>query len=153
MRYWIMKSEPRSYSIDDFEEEGTTPWEGVRNYQARNFMMRDMRVGDPILFYHSNKPPLGVAGVGKIVSRPYPDWTALDPSSKYFDQRATKDRPIWYLVDVAFEERFNGFVLLKEMRVHPDLQDMLLLKKGMRLSIQPITKKHFDVIVSLGKTL
>lgn len=153
MHYWIMKSEPKSYSIDDFAKEGMSPWEGVRNYQARNFMMKDMRKGDLIIFYHSNTPPIGAAGLGKIISEPYPDDTALDPKSKYFDKRATEDRPIWYHVDVEFLEKFPRFVHLKEMREEPELSDMMLLRKGSRLSIQPIEKRHYNKIVKMSRDI
>ncbi len=152
MRYWIMKSEPKSYSIDDFAKEGFSPWEGVRNYQARNFMMQDMEIGDLIIFYHSNTPPLGAAGLGKIISKPYPDDTALDPESIYYDKRASVERPIWYHVDVQFLEKFPHFVLLKQMREIPELQDMMLLRKGSRLSIQPITKTHFTTICTQARS-
>jgi predicted RNA-binding protein with PUA-like domain len=106
MRHWLMKSEPESYSIADLERNGSTSWEGVRNYQARNFMRDDMRVGDPVLFYHSNASPPGVAGLARVSRESYPDHTSLDPGSPYFDPRATAAEPRWYMVDIEFVERF-----------------------------------------------
>ena len=151
MRYWVMKSEPKSYSIDDFEEEKITPWEGVRNYQARNFMMWEMSVGDLLIFYHSNTPPLGAAGVGKVVSAPSPDPTALDPASRYFDPRASLKRPIWYLIEIAFVYRFAHFVPLCEMRSEPLLEGNMLVRKASRLSVQPLTEEGFHAICAMGQ--
>lgn len=150
MQYWLMKSEPNTYSIDDLEKDRTTCWKGVRNYQARNFMRDKMEIGDLVLFYHSNSQPPGVAGIAKVVKKAYPDSFTQDPKSKYFDPKASEENPIWMMVDIEFVEKFKKLASLPEIRKVSDLQDMLLLKKGMRLSIQPITKKHFTKIQELG---
>src|SRR5690606_13531408 len=121
VRHWLMKSEPDVFSIDDLARVGVEPWNGVRNYQARNYMRDQMRVGDLVLFYHSNADPPGVAGVGRICREAYPDHTALDPASEYHDPRATPGNPIWCMVDVEFVEKFPRLVSLDEMRAHPDL--------------------------------
>lgn len=149
--YWLMKSEPESYSIEDLKRDGKTAWEGVRNYQARNFMKDRMHIGDLVLFYHSNAKPPGVAGIGKICSHPYPDATALDPNSRYFDPKASKDHPIWFLVDVAFVEQLPRLISLDEIRQLPECSNMALLKPGQRLSIQPVTKAEFDTIKNAAK--
>lgn len=146
-----MKSEPGAYSIDDLESDGITPWDGIRNYQARNFMRDQFCVGDAVLFYHSNANPPGVVGVARVASTPYPDHTALDKKSAYHDPRATKKDPIWIMVDVAFKSKFPRLVPLEEMRREPKLSDMLLIKKGVRLSIQPVTKRQFDTICRMSK--
>ncbi|MCB1111798.1 MAG: EVE domain-containing protein [Chlamydiales bacterium] len=150
MRYWLMKSEPETYSIDDLKREGVSSWDGVRNYQARNFMRDEMRVGDRVLFYHSNARPPGVVGVAEVCSTPYPDHTARDKKSPYFDVKATEENPIWMMVDIKFVKKFSEMVSLDEMRQMPEVQDMILLKKGQRLSVQPIEKKHYTAIVKRG---
>lgn len=139
MKHWLMKSEPESYSIDDLKRDGTTWWEGVRNYQARNFMMKDMNVGDFILFYHSNAEPPGIAGLA-IVSKP------AEP-----DKSANDKKPIWFCVEVKFKEKFKKFVALEEIKSEKYLNDMLVVKKGQRLSVQPVEKKHFDKIIEMAK--
>lgn len=151
MRYWLMKSEPTSYSIDDLQKQGKTAWEGVRNYQARNFMRDGMKVGDMALFYHSNATPSGVAGVCRISKASFPDNTALDPKSQYYDPKASKENPIWMLVEVEFVEKFPHFVSLEKIKQIPKLADMLVLKKGIRLSVMPIEKHHFTLIRKLGQ--
>lgn len=150
-QYWLMKSEPDAYSIDDLEREGKTAWEGVRNYQSRNFMRDSMRVGDGVLFYHSSVEPIGVAGVGRVASPSYPDRSALDPKSQYFEPKATPDNPIWMLVDVAFVERFAQVVKLEELKADPSLERLMVCKRGARLSIQPVSPEHFRRIVALGR--
>ena len=151
MRHWLMKSEPGTYSIDDLQREGDTPWEGVRNYQARNFMRDEMKVGDLVLFYHSNAKPPGVAGVGKVCREAYPDSFAWDTKSAYHDPRASPDNPIWQMVDVSFVDKFAAVVPLDVLKRKPALKDMLVVKKGMRLSIQPVTEAEFDVVLAMGK--
>src|SRR5690625_411312 len=116
MRYWLMKSEPGSYSIDDLERDGRTHWDGVRNYQARNFMRDEMRPGDRVLFHHSNAKPPGVAGIAEVVREAYPDHTARDPKSRYFDPKASDDDPRWFMVDIAFVETFDRFVPIGTLR-------------------------------------
>lgn len=148
--YWLMKSEPDVYSIDHLKHDGTTKWDGVRNYQARNFMRDDMAVGDRMLFYHSNAKPPGVAGSGRISKRGIPDTSALDTSSDYYDPKASLENPIWITVEVTFVEKFAHFVSIQELKNHPELADLRVLQKGSRLSITPLTKKEFELITRLG---
>lgn len=149
MQYWLMKSEPSVFSIDDLAAlpKQTDHWDGIRNYQARNFMRDQMQVGDKVLFYHSNADPNAVVGTAVIASKPYPDHTAWDPKSKYFDKRSTQEAPVWMMVDVRFESRFDVPVSLGELREVPGLEDMLLLKKGQRLSIQPVTEAEYGIVL------
>ncbi len=151
MKYWLMKSEPNVYSIDDLENDGITHWEGVRNYQARNYMRDDMKIGDLALFYHSNAKPPGVAGIGRVCKESYPDYFSWDPNSHYFDAKSSPDNPRWFMVDVEFVEKFDDIVSLDELKEHPALDGMLVIKRGMRLSVQPVEKKHFDIVVEMGK--
>ena len=150
MKYWLMKCEPSVYSIDHLKNDGFSVWEGVRNYQARNFMRDEMKVGDLALFYHSNATPSGVAGICRVCKEAIPDYTAWDPKSQYFDARASVEKPIWMMVEVEFVEKFPRFVPLPEIRKTAGLDDMELLKTGSRLSIQPVTHKHFEIIKKLG---
>lgn len=150
MKYWLLKSEPDTYSIDDMEKDGQCFWEGVRNYQARNIMRDEMKVGDLALFYHSNAKPPGVVGIVRICKEAYPDHTAQDPKSKYYDPKAHPDKPIWMMVDVEFVEKFPKLIPLNDLKEHPKLNGMLLTKKGTRLSVQPVSPKHFEVIRSLA---
>jgi predicted RNA-binding protein with PUA-like domain len=150
MNYWLMKSEADVYSIDDLARDGVTPWDGIRNYEARNLMRDRMRRGDLILYYHSNTSPPGVAGIARVASEPYPDALQFDPKSTYFDPASTPENPRWILVDVAFEARLPRLVPLDEIRVHPQLQDMTLLKR-MRLSVQPVEKRAFEIIRVMGE--
>ena len=145
-----MKSEPDVYSIDDLARDGTTSWSGVRNYQARNFMRDDMKVGDLVLFYHSNAEPPGVAGIAKVVRTAHPDLTALDPRSPYHDLKATPENPIWQMVDVGFVAAFKRIVSLDELRADPALAGMLVIKRGMRLSVQPVDPAHFKRVESMA---
>jgi predicted RNA-binding protein with PUA-like domain len=149
-RYWLMKSEADVYSIDDLARDGKTPWDGIRNAEARNLMRDRMRPGDLILYYHSNAAPSGVAGIAKVASEPYADGLQFDPGSRYFDETSDPDRPRWILVDVAFVERFPRLVPLDEIRAHPLLQEMALLKR-MRLSVQPVEPDAFEIIRELGQ--
>ncbi len=150
-RYWLMKSEPDVYSISDLEREGRAEWDGVRNYQARNFMRDDMKVGDGVLFYHSNAKPPGVAGVARVCRTGYPDHTALDPQSDYHDPKATDDNPRWYMVDVEFVEKFPELVALDTLKQTAGLEAMMVTKRGMRLSVQPVTRQEFDIVLKLGR--
>ncbi len=149
-RYWLMKSEPSAYSIDDLAREKASPWECVRNYQARNFMLHDMKVGDEVLFYHSNAEPTGIAGLAKVGSEPKPDKTQFDRKSEYFDPKATKESPRWHCVDVNFVEKFPRVLDLSLLREQKSLKDMMLLRKGSRLSIQPVTAEEFACILKLA---
>jgi predicted RNA-binding protein with PUA-like domain len=150
MKYWLMKSEPSCFSIDDLKSAKSTLWDGVRNYQARNFMMNDMKPGDLVLFYHSSAEPPGAAGVAQVSSPAEPDVTALDSDSEYFDAKATLANPIWYCVRIKFKKKFQREVSLDEMRQQKGLQDMALLKRGNRLSVQPVTEKEFQIVCELG---
>lgn len=149
-RYWLMKSEPNTYSIDDLARDGRTTWEGVRNYQARNFMRDDMRVGDEVLFYHSSAKPPGVAGLARVVREGYPDPTARDPSSDYYDPKASDEDPRWFMVDIEFVEKLPRFIPLAELNETAGLEEMLVNRKS-RLSVQPVEKEHFDIVKRMGK--
>ena len=149
-RNWLMKSEPEVYSIDDLRRDGRTSWEGVRNYQARNFMRDDARPGDNVLFYHSNADPPGVAGLATVTRGGYPDPSARDPGSDYFDPKASDQDPRWYMIDVAFGEKFPAVVPLDTLRQTPGLEKMLVINKS-RLSVQPVTDEEFRIVVGLGR--
>ena len=149
-KYWLMKSEPNTYSIDDLARDGRTHWDGVRNYQARNFMRDEMKVGDGVLFYHSNANPPGVAGIARVVREGYPDHTAQDPNSKYFDPKASDEDPRWFMVDIEFVEKFDELVPLETLRQTPGLEEMLVTKKS-RLSVQPVRPEEFEIVVGLGR--
>ncbi len=150
MRYWLFKSEPSCFSIDDLEYSpgATTPWDGVRNYQARN-LMQSMKKGDLGFFYHSGKNPHIIALV-EVVREAYPDGTAQDPASGHYDPRATPDAPLWYMVDVKLIRRFEKPLFLQDLRSDPVLEGMELLRRGSRLSVQPVEKAHFEHILSLA---
>lgn len=149
MQYWLMKSEPDVFSIDDLAQKKVSLWDGVRNYQARNFMMNSMKLGDVVLFYHSNAEPPGIAGLAKISRAAQPDPSQFDKKSEYYDAAATVQKPRWYCVQVAFVKKFKKLLSLDEIRKTKSLQSMLVIKKGQRLSIQPVTKAEFDVIEKL----
>ncbi len=149
MASWLLKSEPSVYSIDDLRRDGRTPWEGVRNYQARNFMRDTMRVGDRVLYYHSNASPPGVAGLAEVVRAAYPDPTARDPASPYFDPKASDDDPRWHLVDVGWVETFPSLVPLDLLRTTPGLEQMPAVNRS-RLSVQPVTDAEFEIVRRLG---
>ena len=149
-RYWLMKSEPSAYSIDDLKRDKSTLWEGVRNYQARNFMMKEMKIGDEALFYHSNADPPAAVGVAEVSGLAEPDPTQFDASDCHYDPKAAPSNPIWYCARVKFKQKFAREVPLPEMRARKDLQNMMLLQKGSRLSIQPVTGKEFKIICDLG---
>lgn len=150
-RHWLMKSEPSTYSIQDLRRDGRTPWEGVRNYQARNFMRDELSVGDKVLFYHSSATPTGVVGLGEVVREAYPDHFALDRESPYFDPKATADNPRWMMVDVGFVEEWAAPVTLAELKQDAALEGMLVTKKGQRLSVQPVEPAHYARVVALGR--
>ncbi len=147
MNYWLMKSEPEVYSIDDLARDGKTMWDGVRNYQARNFMRDKMKAGDLVFYYHSNAEPAGIAGIAKVASKPYLDPTAFDKNDVHYDPKSKKENPSWYLVDVAFVRKFKEFLSLEDLKQIPELKDMLLLQKGSRLSVQPVSVKHWKFIL------
>ena len=149
MNYWLMKSEPDAYSIDDLERDGREMWDGIRNYQARNMMRDDMRIGDEVFFYHSNCKEPGIVGIAKVASEPYPDPTQFDRSSKYYDPKSNEDDPRWCLVDVEFIRKTERNISLAEIKSTKGLDGLLLTRKGNRLSIMPVDNKHWRKILSL----
>ena len=149
-QYWLMKSEPGAYSIDDLERDGTTYWDGVRNYQARNLMRDRMRIGDGVLYYHSNAKPTAVAGLAHVCSASYPDPTQFDPNDPHYDPKSDPENPRWYLVDIEFERKFDEPVTLAELRQRPDLEGMALLRRGQRLSVQPVTAREWRIVCQMG---
>ena len=150
MAYWLMKSEPDVYSIDDLRRDGREMWDSIRNYQARNMMRDDMRIGDKVFFYHSNCKEPAIAGIAKVASKPYPDSTQFDKKSRYFDPKSTQDEPRWILVDVEFVRKFKKPITLAEIKANKDLEDMILVRRGNRLSIMPIEKNHWDLILTMA---
>ncbi|MGJ8652626.1 MAG: EVE domain-containing protein [Opitutaceae bacterium] len=152
MNYWLMKSEPDVFSFDDLKARSgqTEPWDGVRNYQARNYMRDEMKVGDLILFYHSNAKPPGVAGIAEVASQPYPDPTAFDVQSKYHDPKSDPENPRWILIDVKYNSDIQRLVSLEEMKGMPELEEMRVLQRGCRLSITPVTETEFNAIRKAG---
>lgn len=152
-KYWLVKTEPSTYSIQDLanEPKQTTCWDGVRNYQARNMMRDDMKVGDRVLVYHSNANPPSVAGVARVVREAYPDHTSWDPQDNHYDPKSTAENPRWFMVDIRLEEIFAESLSLDSLREVAALREMELLRKGSRLSVQPVRKKEFDCILKLAK--
>lgn len=150
-RCWLVKSEPAAFSVDDLARapRQTTCWDGVRNYQARNFL-REMRVGDQVLFYHSNADPPAVAGVARVVKEAYPDPTAFDPQDRHFDPKSHADVPTWYMVDIRLVRKFHRPLGLDELRKVRGLAGMELLRTGSRLSVQPVSAAHWAVILKLA---
>ena len=151
MNHWLMKVEPSVYTIDDLQRDGSTSWEGVRNYQARNFMRDQMKLGDKVLFYASSADPSGVTGVAEISREAYPDKFATQKGHEYFDPKATKDDSIWVMVDIAFVEKFKHIVPLDMLKATKGLENMVVTKKGSRLSIQPVTKSEFHIVVKMAR--
>lgn len=145
-----MKSEPGEYSIDDLKKERTACWDGVRNYQARNFMRDDMKVGDGVLFYHSNASPTGVVGVAKVAKESYPDPTQFEKGHAHEDPKSNRDDPRWCMVDVAFVERFPNVVTLADLKADEQLEGMPVRRRGQRLSVQPVERVHFRRVIKLG---
>lgn len=151
MKYWLMKSEPDAFSIDDLARAGSEPWSGVRNYQARNFM-KEMKVGDGVLFYHSSTAVPGVVGLAEVVSGVYPDPTQFDKKSEYFDPKSTREEPRWALVDVGFKRKFKHIVSLEQLKAAAErLEGFALLQRGSRLSVMPVTPGQWQTILSLEK--
>lgn len=152
MNHWLLKSEPDAFSIDDLASRprGTAPWDGIRNYQARNYMRDGMRKGDLAFFYHSSCATPGIVGICEIVSGAYPDHTAFDPASKYFDADSDPGEPRWLMVDVKFRRRTRRLISLEEIKQHADrLEGFALIRRGNRLSIMPVDKPHWDLIMAL----
>jgi predicted RNA-binding protein with PUA-like domain len=150
-QYWLVKSEPEAYSIEDLERDGTTTWEGVRNYQARNYIRDRMKPGDRVLFYASNTEPAGVTGIAEVSRGGYPDHFAFDNRHEYFDPKSNPTGPTWYMVDLRFVERFPAIVPLARLKATPGLEKMVVLQRGSRLSVQPVTKEEFDLVSRLGR--
>lgn len=150
MNYWLMKSEPEEFGIDDLKkrENKTEHWDGVRNYQARNMMRDQMKKGDLVFFYHSNCDEPGIVGIAKIIREGYPDFTAFDPNDKHYDPKSDPDNPRWYMVDVKFVRKLKRTITLRELKEDPNLSDMPLVRKGNRLSVMPVTKKQWDLVLS-----
>ena len=151
-RYWLMKCEPAAYTIEDLERDGSTTWEGVRNYQARNSMRDDMKIGDGVLFYASNAEPSGVSGVAEISREGYPDPFAFQKGHHYFDPDSDPGNPTWYMVDIRFVERFPGVIPLAALKATPGLEKMVVTQKGSRLSVQPVTPQEFEIVLALGRS-
>lgn len=151
-KYWLMKSEPDVFSFDDLKAapNSTTHWDGVRNYQARNLMRDEMKIGDPVLYYHSSCDVPGVVGVAEVVKEAYPDPTQWDPKSHYYDEKSTPENPRWFMVDIKWKEPFRRTITLEEMKNMPELAEMKVVQRGQRLSVQPVEKQHFDRVVALG---
>ena len=151
-KYWLFKSDPEVFSWEDLANspKQTTYWDGVRNYQARNLLRDEVQTGDLVLFYHSQVKPPAVMGTARVVTSGYPDFTAQDPDSGHFDPKATRDKPIWYMVDIQLEQAFRRAVPLNELRRTSGLENMELLRKGSRLSVQPVRPEEFEIITRLG---
>jgi len=153
MNYWLFKSEPETFSIDDLRSrpKQTEHWDGVRNYQARNFLRDEITVGDSGFFYHSNCPTPGIVGCFDIVKAGYPDFTAFDAKSDHFDPASTPEKPRWFMVDVRFKKKFDRIISLEEIKHHPLLKTMLVARRGNRLSITPVSEKEWEIILELAK--
>lgn len=151
MQYWLMKSEPETFSIDHLKNapNKTHCWDGVRNYQARNYMRDAMQIGDKVFFYHSNCKVPGIVGIAEIVSHSYPDYTAFDPKSKYYDLKSTTDKPRWFMRDLKLIRKFKNIISISELRSNPDLDNMVILRQGNRLSITPVTSYEWHCIVKM----
>jgi predicted RNA-binding protein with PUA-like domain len=149
-KYWLIKSEGDCYSIDNLKKDKKTSWTGVRNYQARNFMKDEMSVGDLALFYHSNSKPSGIYGIAKVVSKPHPDNSQFDKQDEHFDPKSKIEHPLWICVDFSFIKKFKNPISLVELKQDPKLEGMYIRRKGDRLSIQPVSKKHFEYITKLA---
>jgi predicted RNA-binding protein with PUA-like domain len=150
-QYWLMKCEPEAYTIQALARDGVCSWEGVRNYQARNFMRDQMQVGDGVLFYASNADPSGVTGLAEVSRAGYPDHTAWKKGHEYFDEASTKEKPIWFMVDITFVEAFPAVVPLDVLKATKGLDGMMVTQKGARLSVQPVRKAEFDIVTRLGR--
>lgn len=152
MRHWLLKSEPSAFSLQDLKEspEGTTSWDGIRNYQARNLMRDEMQAGDRVLFYHSSTDSTAIVGTATVVREAYPDHTAWDPASQYFDPKSSPQNPRWCMVDIRFDRELSKPLTLRELKEVPELKGMVLLRKGMRLSIQPVGEAEYETITALG---
>ncbi len=153
MQYWLMKSEPDVFGIADLKKKKRSGWDGVRNYQARNFMRDGMKLGDLVLFYHSNAEPSGVAGIAKVVTESHPDPTQFDKKSEYYDPKASAEKPIWMMVEVEFVEEFPRVLSLAELKPVKELAKLPLVQKGTRLSVMPVANIEWDVILKLARSV
>ncbi len=151
MHYWLMKSEPEAFGIDDLEQRPnqTEHWDGVRNYQARNMMRDEMKIGDQVFFYHSNCDLPGIVGIARVVKESYPDFTAFDPEDKHFDPKSDPGKPTWFMVDLQFVRKLKRTISLQELKQHPDLANLALVRRGNRLSIMPVEPRQWDYILGL----
>jgi predicted RNA-binding protein with PUA-like domain len=149
LSYWLIKSEPDAYSIDDLARDGVTPWDGIRNYQVRNMVRDDMKIGELAFFYHSSCKVPGVVGIARIASEAYPDPTQFEPNSAYFDAKSTPDEPRWLLVELEFERKLKRPITLKELKAQPALADFRLVQRGNRLSIFPVSEQHWNLVLGL----
>ena len=154
MKYWLMKSEPDVFSIDHLRQKPrkTEHWDGVRNYQVRNMLRDEMKKGDQAFFYHSSCKEPGIVGIVEVVKEAYPDFTAFDPTSKYFDPKSDPQNPRWFMVDVRFVRKFNRIITLNELKTHESLREMSVLRRGNRLSITPVSKKDWNCILKIEKS-
>lgn len=150
-KYWLVKSEPDVYSLDDLERDGATCWDGVRNYTARNFMRDQMKIGDGVLYYHSRVDPMAIVGVARVSKESYPDSTQFDKKSHYYDPKASQENPRWFMVDVEFVGRFERPLTLAELKTDPKLEGLPLIQKGQRLSVQPVEERHWKHILKLAR--
>ncbi|GHB99293.1 EVE domain-containing protein [Cerasicoccus arenae] len=152
-KYWLMKTEPDVFSFDDLKDRPhqTEPWDGIRNYQARNYMRDEMKIGDRILFYHSRCDPPGIVGVAEVVGEAVPDPSAWDPKSNYYDEKASPENPRWCMVSVRYFETFPRLVSLEELKADPKLSEMRVVQRGNRLSIMPVTKEEFDYVIKMSR--
>lgn len=154
MAYWLIKSNPRCFNIEDLQRAGTEMWDGVRNYRARNFMRDDMKVGDQAFFYYSSAKPSGIVDIVTISKAGYPDTTQFHPEHRHYDPKATEDEPRWYMVDVTFEQAFTDILPLAQLKFLPALEDSLLLRKGCeQLTILPLEPKHWNTIMDMVEEL
>ncbi len=151
MRYWLMKSEPEAFSIDDLHDRPgqTEHWDGVRNYQARNMMRDEMKIGDQMFFYHSNCDEPGIVGIAEVARESYPDFTAFDPDDKHFDPKSNSDKPTWFMVDVRFVRKLSRTISLRELKLKVELAELALLRRGNRLSIMPVSEQQWQFILNL----
>ena len=151
MKYWLLKSEPKVFSINDLAKNKTAYWDGVRNYQARNYIRDEIKVGDKAIFYHSNSEPPAAVGICEVVREAYPDFTAFDPKYSHYDPKSNNDEPTWFMFDVKFVKKFAKEISIAEIKQNEKLQKMKLVQRGNRLSVMPVTKNEFDEIVKMGK--
>lgn len=149
--FWLIKSEPDVYSISDLERDRATEWGGVRNYKARNLMRDRMAVGDGVLYYHSNTDPLGVYGLAEVASEAHPDSTQFDPKSPYHETKTSREDPRWWCVDVRHMETLDAPVTREAMKTEPGLADMMVLKRGARLSVQPVTRREYEIVLRMAR--